>query len=256
MRPDIEKAFAATSGVILGRPLSGLADYAQWLERHTLKAIRRKSALSSSPTWIPDMLYNKGIMHRMAEEGEALALGARSIRREELDSLTISNAGKKLMEIKTITANCSVGQNPGMEECALCGDSSNCYKSAACMKAKCCAFSFWPRQSEYAFGCSYLFSSKFCINCYYSLGLTRCFEMSDCTNCSDCYFCNNCEGLQHCMFCSGVKSLKYAIANQEVGKEKYAEVKKLALERICAELERKKDFRIDIYNLGCPNSQS
>lgn len=254
MGNEIEEAFRSTSAVLLGRRLSGLEAYGEWLERHTLKPMRVESAVSGKVIYAENMPYNHEIGKRIASMEEVLGLD-KSITHAELDMLRIDNAAEILKGAKTISVDWAIGSNIDMVECPLYGNSAHCFRATACFKSKFCAYSFWPRQSEYVFGCSYAFSSKFCMNCYFSVNLTRCFEMSDCDSCSDSYFCHNCEGLRECMLCFNAKSLQYAIGNVELGKEEYMKVKRMVLGQIAERLEKEKKFDVDIYNIGCYKSK-
>jgi hypothetical protein len=95
-----------------------------------------------------------------------------------------------------------------------------------------------------------VYGCKFCIKVHSSTSLTRCFEVSDSHSCSDTYFSHNCENLQECMFCFNTKGKRYAIANREIGREKYMEIKKRILSQVHEELSSKKSLKYDIYTLG------
>jgi len=105
--------------------------------------------------------------------------------------------------------------------------------------------------SKYTFGCYRILDSEFCIKCYNSLYLSRCYEVDVSTKCSDSLFCHNCEGLTDAMFCFNVKGKRHAIGNAELAPSKYATIKGSLIEQIAGELERKKDFRLDVFNIGC-----
>jgi hypothetical protein len=85
----------------------------------------------------------------------------------------------------------------------------------------------------------------------YSSNLTRAFEVDNCSDCSDIYFSHNCENVHDGMFCFNVKNIRNAIGNGALPLEKYKAVKKSLLEQIVSELEKKKNLRWDIYNIGC-----
>ena len=52
------------------------------------------------------------------------------------------------------------------------------------------------------------------------------------------------------MFTFNAKNLKYAIGNASIGPEKYRPLKKTLLEQITDELEKKKSFKWNIYNIA------
>jgi hypothetical protein len=52
------------------------------------------------------------------------------------------------------------------------------------------------------------------------------------------------------MFCFNVKAKKYAIANVEVGKEKYMAIRKKVLDELTNRLEKEKRLDLNIFNLN------
>jgi len=92
--------------------------------------------------------------------------------------------------------------------------------------------------------------SSFCINCYNSNRLTRCFEVDASQNCAGTYFAHNCENVQDSMFCFNAKNLHNAIGNAALPAEKFASIKGALLAQMHAELEKKKELKLDIYNIG------
>ena len=111
------------------------------------------------------------------------------------------------------------------------------------------AYSMWPRDSEYAFGSSQAFRSKFVINTYFSAGITRGFEIDVSLNSYDIYFSHNVESVNEGMFCFNVKSKRYALGNAEYPKDKYLKLKSELLEQIVSELEKSGKLRYTIYNI-------
>jgi hypothetical protein len=249
---DLEKAFASTTSVLFGAPLFGIGRYGGWLDEYAKGApLKAKSALSGKPLLLTNLLFHLRIKDNSIRLDEFETAGRRSIGDRELGALSLSNAAELLKEIKMISPEAIIEPNIAVEDCAFCYTSSNCYKSLAVIQSKFCAYSFWPRESEYAFGCRYLFSSMFCVRCYHSQKLTRCFEVEGSTGCSDCYFCHNCENVQESMFCFNAKGLRHAIGNRELGREKYMEIKKRVLGGIYNHLEKEKRLEPSIYNIGC-----
>ena len=142
------------------------------------------------------------------------------------------------------------GKNIESQDCISYGPTQYCYKCSFTWFSKTIAYSTLVRTSEGCFGCSNVVDGKFCINSYNSTKLTRCLEVSDSNACTDCYFCHNCENLENCMFCFNTKAKRYAIANKELGREKYLELKKRIQEDIVKNLEEKRDLKYNIYGLG------
>jgi hypothetical protein len=52
------------------------------------------------------------------------------------------------------------------------------------------------------------------------------------------------------MFCFNTKSKRYAIANVEIGREKYLKIKQTVLGELVSKLEKNKSLGISIFNLG------
>lgn len=248
---EVEKSFQSTSEILLGKKLVHLPDYRDWLLEYVDRAIRKKSAVSDNLVYVPDILFFNSIKKNMVTLEESVALGEKKLPMAELDGLLLKNASKRLQGIKYITSDVKLGQNFDMRESSTYMHAQHCLDGVWYIYAKCDAYCFWPRETEYSFGCHYLFASKFCMKSHNSVKLTRCFEVSDSNNSSDCYFCHNVENLQHCMFCFNAKSLRYAIGNVEVGKESYTKIKERLLKEITETLEKKKKLDLSIYNFGC-----
>jgi hypothetical protein len=249
---EVEKAFASTCKVILGRELGKLNKYGEYLSRHVGKVRKVPSMVSRGDVLVPDFPYYLEITGRLLTLKESLEFGKGHLGEAEVEKLGVENALDMLERIRATTPDTELGTNVGMTECADSGlDSAHSYRSFYVFKGKYVAYSYWPRNSEYSFGCASTVLSRFTINCYNSFKVARCFEVEGSYECNDCYFCHNCENLTECMFCFNAKSLRYAIGNREVGKEAYMRIKKLVLGQIATSLMKRGDYGLDIYNLGC-----
>ncbi len=249
MGKAIEQAFEAATKVVLGKTLSGLENYEDWLQTNLRPAKKHKSAVSSQMVYDPPLSFYAPASKRAVKQSEALELGKHSLSESDALSLNLSNAAKLLEPLRHHTSDAITGQNVEVEECSLYINSSYCYRACSFVNCKFCAYSFWPRDSEYMFGVDTVFSSKFCIKCYNSVNLTRCVEVSHSSNCSDSYFCHNCDACSECMFCTNAKALRYAIFNHQYPKEEYLRIKKLVLEEIAQKLEKNKKLELSIFNL-------
>ncbi len=251
MHKQIEEDFGMLTRLLLGKSLSPLGKYEGWLQEHRREIPCRKSAVSEETIFYPPLCFYAPLTSRGVKQVEALELGKKDIGMEQARHLDFSNASKLLRPIAYFTSENTFGTNVDVEECSLYGSSSMCYRMYSFVNCKHCAYSFWPRDSEYLFGVDTIFSSKFCLKCYNSVNLTRCFEVSHSSNSSDCYFCHNLDACSECLFCTNAKSLRYAIFNHEVGKEAYMRVKKLVLEEVARKLEKDKRLELNIFNAGC-----
>lgn len=252
-KDEIENAFQTTMGIVLGKKLQNLQAYREWLLEYVGGSVHTKSAVSGKTVYVPDILFFSAIKNRMVTLEESFELGKKEISTEDAKCLTLSNAAEKLARIDYVTSDVMVGQNMDLRETSTCMHAQHCLDGYWYIYAKCDAYCAWPRETEYSFGCYFLFASKFCIKCHNSVSLTRCFEVSDSTNCTDCYFCHNCEGLSNAMFCFNAKSLRYAIGNIELGREKFMEIKARLIGQVADELEKNKRLDLSIYNFGCWN---
>ncbi|MFA6530677.1 MAG: hypothetical protein WCT31_03015 [Candidatus Micrarchaeia archaeon] len=248
---EIERAFQNTSELLLGKRLSNLPEYKEWLFENVDRSIKVNSQVSRNSIYMPNIAFFSAIKRNMVTLEESVELGKKEVGEQTASSVTLANASGKLKEIKYVTSDVIVGQNLDLRETSTCMGSQHCLDGCWYIYSKCDAYCFWPSESEYSFGCQFICNSKFCIKCYSSVNLTRCFEVNDSHNSSDCYFCNNVENLQNCMFCFNVKSLKYAIGNVEVGREKFFEIKNRLMNEVASKLEKDKRLDLNIYNFGC-----
>ncbi len=249
-KTEIEKAFEDVTGIIFGKGLPNLHEYKKWLVRDNEATVETaKSSESGREIYIPGVDFFRLMKNNLVDLDESIKLGNLRMEERNLDSLGVNNASKLLNGITTTTSQIIYGENIGSEKCACYGPTQNCYESAFCWFSKTAAYCYMPRTSEYIFGCSNVIDVIFSIKCYNSAKLTRCFEVSDSNNCTDCYFCHNCENLRDSMFCFNARGKQYSIANIEVGKEKYLEIKKMIINSIVSELEKTKKLRYGIYAL-------
>lgn len=249
---EVERAFQQVSETLFGKPLKGMIDYEQWLTRYSGKVMNVKSRISDKTVYIGPMACLAAMKNGAIEHEEALEQGKKQMPKEKLDGFSLANAAERLGEVKYTTPEAVYGEHLNVKECACYGsNSAHAFRSSFVYNCKYGAYTRYARNSEYAFGANLTMYSKYCINCHHSQNLTRCFEVSDSTNCADCYFCHNCEGLSNCMFCFNTKSKRYAIANVEIGPEKYNKIKGMVLADMIKKIERDKGLKLDIYSLGC-----
>ncbi|MEK6978733.1 MAG: hypothetical protein AABW86_00790 [Candidatus Micrarchaeota archaeon] len=247
---EIEKLFQTTALLLFGKKLEGLDSFGDWLGSCFPSGIRFiKSVKSNKQVCVPPVYFFQMMENNMVTLDESLELGSLKLTEEQVGNLTLENASNLLSGIKTTTCEIVYGQNLGTEQCAGYGPTQHCYRSVFNWFAKHNGYAFMARTSESVFGCSNILDCQFSMRCFNSAKLVRCFEVADSNNCKDSYFCYNCENLENCLFCFNTKSKRYAIANIEVGKEKYLEIKKKICEQVFAELEQTKKLDYGIFNL-------
>lgn len=261
-RPDkstIEEAFSTTTRLVLGRELSEIDNYARLLQKHSPKSevLSIASPLTGrrvfAAGYLSQLVEPYRLKQRLVGIEEMRKVGEFRISPSAAEHLSFNpdSLAKALHRIAYLSLDGKTGNLLNMIECAITQHSESCYHGSPYVYAKKCGYCFWPRHSEHIFGSSATHNSSFCINSHYSKGLTRTFEVDSCENSSDLYFSHNCENVHSSMFCFNSKNLKNAIGNAELEKEKCRSLKSSLLEQIASEIERKKDFRWDIYNIGC-----
>lgn len=251
---ELERSFGSLTKTLLGKELTDLHSYADWLQKNIRASNEQKSAISGKPIYLPYFSFFQETKDRLVTLEEMAEIAEKRLREKNVGELTLSNSRELLKPISAYCPEVHHGQTVKVEKTSLYGESSYGYLVEGMVKSRYCAYCLWPRECEHVYGCDFVFSSKFCLKCYKSENLTRCFEVSHSNNCSDCYFCYNCDNLQECMFCFNAKSLRYAIGNVELGRDGYMRIKKLVLEEIAGKLEKEKRFDLSIFNAGCRKS--
>ena len=259
-RPDcsggveaVEREFSRTSAIVLGAGLEGIDAHAEWLNEHTHRLVRLKSASSGKEVlFLPFVVAMPALPeNRILTMEEALWLGEHSaLSQQEAESISMESAHLRIGKMGFFPIEFWEGENTCITDCYMSLHSSYCYMTSAMVYAKYCACGMWPRSSEHCFGFDSLLDCSFCVKCYNSQKLSRCFECDSCNSCTGCYFCHNAENCRDCMFCFNAKNLHNAIGNTEYPREEYLRIKKRLLSEICREVEKKKSLEWSIYNIG------
>ncbi len=248
----IEEAFGQTMQIILKkRPTKGIDYYEKWLVNHTRGLEKCKSAATGKDVFLAGYgNYSDLPKNRLLSLEEAKAYGATvKLDAQEIEGINLKNAGEKLNKIAFFNTDIQDGQYINDIECTITIDAVICYRAVCAVYSKYIAYSFWPRSSQYIFGCDSVFDSSFCVNCYHSVNMQRSLEMESCSSCSDSMFCHNCENLQECMFCFNTKNKRYAIGNVELGREVYMKIKEIIVEQLNSELEKSGKVKYDIFSI-------
>jgi hypothetical protein len=249
----IERAFAETCNILLGKPIGRLDDFSEWLSQgKPLLCASGKSCVSGQSIILSEFAradeYPKG---RLVSDTEADEFGSLlTVEENELDSISLSSAGKIISKIAYFCPIWLVGKVADCTDSPNVIDSSGCHHGWLFMQSKDCAYCSISRNNESSFGCREAVHSSFSLNCHFSVKLSRCFECDSCNSCSGCYFCHNCENVHDSMFCFNTKNKKYAIGNVEVGREKFMSAKKILLDWINAHLAKSRSLPLDIYSIS------
>ncbi len=241
----IGKAWATTSSIVLGEPLSGLDRFGKWLFSGMpgWREVKTKSGQVIVPCYavFPGLPDSKVALMKNIEEVGGILLDIKSTPSAESLSCQMGRKGKFIVDL-------AEGENFDVDKCSIYKNLSAAHMSLDCFYSKYLAYSWFCDNNDHIFGCQFTFFSSFSIKCYHSSHLQRCFEMDSCSKCSDSYFCHDCENLQNCMFCFNVNNLRYAVANVVVGKEKFESLKKQVLARTVRELKEKAAASLSVYN--------
>ncbi len=251
-RKPIENAFRQACKVVLGEPLDGFDEYGPWLMRHGRDVRECDSAISGRKTYVAEIIpYRWMPADRMITREESLLAGElMRISENGAEKLSLGNASEMLGGLAGFIGEMRLKKSINLMQTAIGFSAQHCYRGGLYALTKYSAFTYWPRDSQYTFGCNTIFSSSFCIKSYYSNNLARCFEADSCRSCSDSYFVHNCENVQNALFCSNVKNVSYAIGNAVVGREKFLEAKSAFQKWVLEKLQKDKALEIDIFNLG------
>ena len=249
----LEEAFTNASTVVLGIPLKGIDNYAQWLSRSTIVTRDAKGVLSGAMLQVSDYPIMKELpIDRLVTQEEANALGERLAAPEKLAlSASLPSAAKIMEGIAYFPPERRLGTYRDLVACQWGSQSTDCYRTVVASHDKCCGYNAWPRNSGHIFGSGLVFHSEFCFKCFDSVELKRCFEVDSGRGCSDTWLSHNVEGMQNSIFCFNTKSKRYAVGNAEVGRERFLQVKGIVQEYVKQELAKRKGVPLSIFNLAC-----
>jgi hypothetical protein len=252
----IEKSFISTFKVIFKKDVSSIGEYEDWLSKRIVPTRALVSPFGSK-VYLPDHHSSFWILSEMPDKRLVTYAEATELGKFHIDEAIAGNL-EKLKEWMSKTGcfptEFITGTNRNLIKTPVSLDSSNQYRVYTGVRADYCGVSSWPIQSKHVFGCHWLTDSQNSIKCYNSLGLTRCFEVDTSTRCTDSFFSHNCEGLAEAMFCWNAKGKRYAIGNSQLPPEQYRKIKDMIIEQIGDEIVKKKDFKWDIFNIGCANA--
>jgi hypothetical protein len=248
----INKAFSSTFKVIFRREAPDVVPYERWLSANALRLSEIKSPFGTS-TCIPEgkalYLFYMAPRKRMVSLPEAMELSKLHLTEEKVSSL--SKIIDSLLEIAFFSSELRDGEVRNAVKTPIPYHSSNVYKILDATYSENCGLCSFASHSKFIFGGLRMIESQFCINIYNSLNLSRCLEVDSSEKCSDSLFCHNSEGLSECMFCFNLKGKRHAVGNSPLPPEEYRKLKDSLVSQMADELERKKELRYNIFNIGC-----
>jgi hypothetical protein len=248
---DIEDVFANTTKLIFGKSLYSLSNYEVWMVARLPHGQTVKSAFSDQTTYMPNYsLFSYVTPTRVVALSDTETASEKKIglAQSAIATISLEEIVDRVKDVAYFVPDFAEGRNIDVTDTTVYLDSINLYKSFDIFSTKHTAYTFSCINSEGLFGCYRIASSKFCIHCYNCYNLTLCFEMDNAKNCSESMFCHNVENVHNSMFCFNTKNKRYAIANVEVGKEAYAQIRGIVVAEILRSLEATHNLKSDIYN--------
>jgi len=248
----INKAFNATCKVLFRKEVGPMQELEAWLSRRIGLSTPVKSMFGND-TYLPSAKTAPAFAYlpknRIISLKEAWKLESLHLEEDEIAGL--ESIKENLSKIGFFTYEAGGGVQTNVMKSPGAYSGSNLYKGERCGYSESSGISYLSTYNKYVFGCAYCHYSQFSIGCFYSSKLSRCFELDSCVSCLDSLFCHNSEGLGDCMFCFSVKGKKHAVGNAELETGRYKEIKDSLIGQIADRLEKEKDFKWDIYNIGC-----
>lgn len=254
---EIEGAFRTATKIILGREHGQLERFAPWLIRNTLKK-RRVKGEAGSVVHKPDLPVIRDIpAGKFASLEKALASAENKIELGEGELPTLMEIAARAGRIALFAPEIMEGQSENCTDTRVVSDSVHVHGLWWARGSSYAGYSTIVTESKYAFGgYARVLNSEFCINAHNVTRVKNCFECDSCYLCRDCYFCHNCENVEEGIFCFNAKGLRYAVLNQQLPKGEYLRVKKMLLDYINSELERKGCLDADIFSLQLPRTKT
>ena len=235
---DWNKNFNSVCRIVLKEEVGNLDDFRGFLSRYVDPVRESKSVVSGKSVYYSEP-YCAG--SRIASFDEAEAMRIEPIKPAEMKDIDLLlNA---VQERFCYAGNKLGGLTSDIVESENVVESVHVYRSEDIINCENIAYSqMLVRNCKYVFGCAWSEVASFCINASETTHASRCFESGLLSKTSDAYFSYNCLNCNDVIFCFNQRSTRHAIGNNELPKEKYAELKDKLLKEVADELRRKKTF--------------
>ncbi|MEM2137906.1 MAG: hypothetical protein QW568_02365 [Candidatus Anstonellaceae archaeon] len=246
---SVEKAWDATAKLVLGKERAGIGNYVAYLQERALP-VRRLKGRFGTHTYKPLLPLVKGIPAGVLCTREEAMEENKPLVSERETALALRQLAALVAKKASFTMEMAEGATREVPEITQAIDSTECWSSWDATTSTRSACTTAAIQSNYVFGGYFrILDSEFCINCYDIVQLKRCLEVDSSSRCNNCYYSHNLEGCEECILCWNAKGLRYAVLNQQLPKEEYWQVKKLLLDYLNAELDKKKKIERTIFSL-------
>ncbi|MBU0532342.1 hypothetical protein KKB44_02505 [Candidatus Micrarchaeota archaeon] len=251
---EIEKEFENTSKLLLGTGLSGLEEYGEWLGKRVPLPKKTTSAITGKEVWVPPSFIYMGKsfnLENVISLDEMKKIEESPYKADDLADASIKQVLKLLNPVRYHCGNFRYRTSENIQKSSGAGDGRNIwYCEDVYLGVKNIAYANYALFCQNGFGCHGIIRSSFVIHAYNSSQVTRCFEVDGCSNSSGLLFCHNCENVHDSMFCFNAKNLQHAIGNVPFSPEQYKKIKSMILAQIIEELEKTKNLKYDIFNIG------
>jgi hypothetical protein len=246
----VEKAWNSASKIVLGEEKKGIADYAPWLQRHALP-VRKLKGKFGTDTYKPLLPLVGSIPAAVLCTREEAMKESKPLVAEGEVGLPLKQIAALVAKKASMTMEMVEGTTREVPEVTQAIDSTESWSEWDATSSTRSACSTGVIQSSYIFGGYFrILDSEFCINCYDIVQLKRCLEVDSSSRCNNCHFSHNLEGCEECILCWNSKGLRYAVLNQQLPKDEYLKVKKMLLDYLNGELEKKKKVGRSVFALN------
>ncbi len=251
----IDRAFGRACSLLFGRGIGPMEKFKGFLNKHVPQNVVLRSPLGGKETVVcgyrAHLLGKYALQKRLVTEEEMRSIG-RCAGLVSLEGLKLDpkDLVARLHPVAYTNLDKVAGNCANFKNCGVIIEAQDCCNGSAFDYSKKCAHDFWASHDEAVFGSCATFYSSFALKNFYSNDMMRTFECDGCKACADSYYLHNCENVRDSMFCFNAKNLTNAIGNAPLPAEQYRKVKASIVSQLADELEKKKDLKWDIFNIG------
>ena len=221
----IEKAWASTCRIMLGREIGKIGEYEDYLWKFTEQYNMEKSALSGK-TVVVTGDYEKGSKFISGDELEGYS---KLMEKNRLDINAIKDIDSildALSERFYYSGNDVLGNSSNAVLSNRVVDSTYIYKSHDVFYSKYVAYTYLSKYSEYTFGGhSVGKGTHFVVKGFETYESSRVWEGVHVYLSQDILYSANIENCQNCLFCFNLRSKRRCIGNLELPQDKFAALK-------------------------------
>ncbi|MGV8176691.1 MAG: hypothetical protein ACP5NX_02760 [Candidatus Bilamarchaeaceae archaeon] len=248
---EVEAAFSKTTSLVLGKEYGGVARFGPWLGSRAF-GFQKIIGARGTPTYRSDFPILMNIPgQRILKLEEALATAGERIELTEGESPGLEEIAKRTGKKMFFTFEFIDGVAVKMVDSPASFNGSYGYRCVDLTDSSYAAFSSAVTgNSKYVFGGGMrVLNSEFVINCFDPVNVSTSFESDGVMKSSGCYFCHNCENVRDSLFCFNAKGLKHAVGNQDVGREEFQRIKRILLDYVNSELEKKQGLGFGVFDI-------